>query len=165
MAIVAAAAEGITGMRWCPSSRIVWKFENDDGSAFIGFAVTDCALLECAYSQMNSSTLIQHPDKPWQFDLGQMTQSNTVTGSRRRIQRVIERVGICIVSIGIEKHKGESADYYVAHVNHVRQRGLGGLGFGGTSTCVHCPLASSITSHLTLAPQSPDNDDFCAVYR
>lgn len=111
-------------MRWCPSSRIVWKFENDDGSAFIAFAVEDCALLERAYSEMNSSNLIQHPDKPWQFDLCQMTQSNTVTGSRRHIQRVIERVGLCIVEIGIEKHKGDSADHYVAHVSHVRQRVL-----------------------------------------
>ena len=124
--IMAAAAEGITGVRWCPSSRIVWKFENDDGSAFISFAIEDCALLERAYSQMNSSTLIQHPDKPWHFNLCQMTQSNTVTGSRRHIQRVIERIGLCIVKV--KGKKGDSADYYVAHASHVRQRGFDGLG-------------------------------------
>jgi hypothetical protein len=118
MAIMAAAAEGITGMRWCPSSRIVWKFENDDGTSFVNFALEDCALLERAYSETNSATLVQHPGKPWQFDLCGMTQINTMTGSMRLIQRVHERIGLCIVMVDRERH---AADSYVAHVNHVRQ--------------------------------------------
>ena len=114
---MAAAAEGITGMRWCPSSRIVWKFENNDGTSFVNFAVEDGALLECAYSETNCATLVQHPDKPWQFDLSAMTQLNTVTGSRRLIRRVRERICLCIVMIDRERH---AADSYVAYVNHLR---------------------------------------------
>lgn len=124
---MAAVAEGITGMRWCPSSRIVWKFENDDGASFINFALEDCALLERAYSEANSAIFVQHPGRPWQFDLCGMTQTNTITGSTRRIQRVHERIGLCIVMVDRERH---AADSYVAHVNHVRQRALHSLEFG-----------------------------------
>lgn len=113
------------GLRWSPSSRIVWKFENDDGSAFVNFAAEDCALLERAffYFKGNSEILIKHPSRPWQFDLCEMTQRNTITESNRRIRRVLESAALDVVMDRVMDRNGSNnTGWYVAHVSHVRQQ-------------------------------------------
>ena len=105
------------GIRWCPTSHPVWKFEIDHGAAFENFSDADCLILERAFAQGNTLEPLQQASRPWVFDLCEMTQTNAATGSTRRIQRVLQREGLDFVYC---RDNGVRGDFYVAYVSHVR---------------------------------------------
>ena len=65
---------------------VLWKWENDEGTAFNDFDASVCDMLEQAHR--TGVQQLQHPSKPWVFDLAAMTQTNTNTSSKRNVKRM-----------------------------------------------------------------------------
>ena len=65
---------------------VLWKWENDEGTAFNDFDASVCDMLEQAHRA--GVQQIQHPSRPWVFNLAAMTQTNTNTSSKRNVKRM-----------------------------------------------------------------------------
>jgi len=66
-------------------SAFVWKWENDEGNKWMVFDAFEADLLEAAFQRNEGS--VQHPRRPWLFNLKDMTQTNVDTNGRRSITR------------------------------------------------------------------------------